>query len=133
MRNDLSRHKRITIGPGERKLILLFVLYLVFGMLTVIQATLTLVNKEKLSLELGKYFQCEATGHIPGKCSRSGFEGIRLSFLIGLLYLVFSLVPFSVLSFVIDWQKCLKVCQRNERLHSRDSKKSFKITLSTQL
>ena len=66
--------------------------------------------KEKKFSELMDFFQCEEAGHIPGKCSRRGFEDYIFPYLEGLSYLLN--VPFfiGILNFVVNWKKfkCVK-------------------------
>ena len=110
-RKAAQMQRKIAIGPGERKLIVLFLLFLLFQASIVVQSTLAIVHQKRLSLELETYFLCEAGGHVPGKCGRSGFEALVYPIFEGTVNLLLSLIPFSVLSFVIDWQKCLTMCQ----------------------
>ena len=130
----LPTQKRFTIGPGERKLIIVFMVYLVFGVYTMAQTTILIGYQDRLSSEIANYFQCEALGYVPEKCSRSGFEAYRFPYLIGIVYLLLSLTPFSVLSFVINWQECLKVCIKTKIFATmKGSKLISKTSASTSL
>ncbi len=104
----VSTKKRFAIGPGERKLIIVFILYFVFGIYAMGQSITLIGYEDELKSEIGDYFECEQSGHIPGKCNRSAFEKYRFPYSTGFLYLLLSLTPFSVLSFVINWSECLK-------------------------
>ena len=66
--------------------------------------------KQRLFLELMNYFHCEEEGHIPGKCSRRGFEIYSFSILLGLRYLFGVFFSIGILNFVVNWKKfrCVK-------------------------
>lgn len=96
-------------APAEKKFLILLVLYLLSGVYAMIYSVIVMTNADELSTELTNYFQCEATGYSPGKCSRDAFQlwANSYSILSGILNLLFAMIPPAfIISFLFNWQTC---------------------------
>uniref|UniRef100_A0A1X7UE38 Uncharacterized protein n=1 Tax=Amphimedon queenslandica TaxID=400682 RepID=A0A1X7UE38_AMPQE len=60
-------------------------------------------TSDKFEAALEEYFECEAFGHIPGKCDRGTIEKIRRPYFSAIAYILMSLIPLSILNFILKW------------------------------
>ena len=94
---------------------LIFFSFIIFGVYTMAFVSLITTNANKLIDGLTEYFACEASGHVPGKCSREVFEKYSYPYVAMVAYLLQGIVPITHLNYVLDWRamwntKCLN-CQ----------------------
>lgn len=59
---------------------------------------------EKYLTAIDNYFNCEALGHVPGKCDRNEFEKIFSPYMSGVSYSLMGLIPLSILNYVLKWE-----------------------------
>lgn len=65
-------------------------------------------DQAKAIAEIIKYFNCESTGYVPGKCDRSGFERYIHTELQTFANLSLGFLSFGILNFVVSWRKLWK-------------------------
>ena len=91
---------------------------------------LVTTNANKLIDGLTEYFACEASGHVPGRCSREVFEKYSYPYVAMVAYLLQGFVPVTHLNYVLDWRavwntKCLQsvkeICSKKLPWHKISS------------
>ena len=87
-----------------------------------VHATVTVSYTSSIGSKLEDYFQCEAPGHTPGKCSRTDFERLTLVIPDGITYLILSFTAFNMLCFIINWKKCWTGCRRRTKIKTNTNK-----------
>ena len=92
--------KRLT--TAEKKIMVVFMSFIIFGVYTMIQAGIVSAHSDKLIDGLRKYLTCEFTGHVPGKCDRNDFEKYSYPYLLAVSYILLGLIPLSILNFVVN-------------------------------
>lgn len=99
---------------AEKKLLCVLLSVLVFGTLISIYFTIFGATRKDFVIAVQKYFTCEASGHVPGKCSRDEVEKYSTPFLAMFSYISLVLFPLFSLNFVINWQKITNIrCEKN--------------------
>ena len=61
-------------------------------------------NANKFIDGLTEYFACEASGHVPGRCSREVFEKYSYPYVATVSYVLLGIVPLTYLNYVLDWE-----------------------------
>ena len=81
---------------------------------------LVTTNANKFIDGLTEYFACEASGHIPSRCSREVFEKYSYPYVAMVSYLLLGIMPVTHLNYVLDWsavwnavhQSVKKICSK---------------------
>lgn len=94
---------------AEKKLLLVLSSVLVFGILISVYFTIFGATRKDFIIAILKYFACEESGHVPGKCSRDEVEKYSTPFLAMFSYISLALVPLFSLNFVINWKKITNI------------------------
>ena len=94
---------------AEKKLLLVLSSVLVFGILISVYFTIFGATRKDFVIAIEKYIACEASGHVPGKCSRDEVEKYSTPFLAMFSYISLALVPLFSLNFVINWRKITNI------------------------
>ena len=97
------------LNGAEKKLLLVLLSVLVFGILISVYFTIFGATRRDFVIAVQKYFTCEASGHVPGKCSRDEVEKYSTPFLAMFSYISLVLFPLLSLNFVINWQKITNI------------------------
>lgn len=111
----MQKKYRADLRAAEKKLLLILVTFTIFGMYGLIEKVSVVVEMDSISSAVSNYFACEASGHVPGQCSREKFEKLAIPYLSGIsYYFIFIIVPLTILVFVINWKSVLEVmkCKR---------------------
>ena len=69
-------------------------------------------NADKVNEGFAEYFACEASGHIPGQCDRSKFERYLFPYMSAVAYILLGLLPFTILNFVVNWDRLWRTLKR---------------------
>lgn len=104
-----SRLKRLQSRSVEKKLFLVFIGFLVFGILNQSRSTFDAGNKKAYQKALTDYFTCELFGHTPGLCNREDFERHTAPILVLSSTIAFAFVPMLAVVFITNWTN-LKKC-----------------------
>ena len=65
-------------------------------------------KKEKAIKGFTEYFACESTGHVPGKCDRSVFEGHLYPYMTVITYILIGTIPMAILNFIVNCKRLQK-------------------------
>ena len=84
------------MNSTERKLVILFIIYLTLYSVTFVDSAIYSARKFELSEALKDYFLCEAPGYIPGKCDRNIFKPYTSPVLTALLNISNGLLPLGI-------------------------------------
>ncbi|XP_019854877.1 PREDICTED: uncharacterized protein LOC109583831 [Amphimedon queenslandica] len=106
MRNKttfLNKKSHTKLSTAEKKILLVFTVFTIFGAFTIGHESSTDATSDKFEAALEEYFECEAFGHIPGKCDRGTIEKIRRPYFSAIAYILMSLIPLSILNFILKW------------------------------
>ena len=108
-KSNLFRKKTQThLSTAEKKILLVFLSISTFGAFILAHFNSTITRFNKFITALTQYFECEALGHIPGKCNRETFEKIHSPYMDAITYMLMGLVTLSVLNFVLKWSSFKK-------------------------
>ena len=102
--NAKREGRKKTLSIAEKKIIMVFVSFIVFGVYTMIHSGIVTGNADKATRGFTEYFICESTGHEPGKCDRSIFERHLFPYMSVLAYVLIGTIPTAILNFVVNWQ-----------------------------
>lgn len=94
------------LSTAERKIILVFTSFIVLGVFILGNTSGATAKANQFQAALAEYFECEALGHISGKCDRGTFENIYNPYTNAISYILMGLVPLSLLNFIIKWSTC---------------------------
>lgn len=93
---------------AEKKIIIVFVSFLVLGVFILILNRYLKAKEGEYISAVTQYFACEAFGYVEGKCDRTTFTKVYSSFMLAILYVLMSLMPLSMLNFVLKWKSVKK-------------------------
>ena len=96
-------------------------MFIVFVVFTLVHSAIVTAKSDKFVFVLNDYFNCEALGHVPGKCNRSEFEHIYSPYMSAITYVLIGLVPLGILNFVLKWRSVKEVAVKSFRCLSRKS------------
>ena len=119
-----------TLSTAEKKVMIVFLSFIVFGVFTMAQTGITTADSDKLARGLVKYFNCESSGHIPGKCDRHEFEQYSHPYLLSVSYLLLGIIPLTILNFVLNVQS-LKACVSKCLRPRGDTSSTYNVSQST--
>ena len=99
------------IGTAERKLLIVFVYYVVLAVIALTTFTLTSQDRERFTSALLYYFECESKGVDPNNpCDPNIYMKLEHVALGSLSYILLGLFPMVNLIFVISVQYLQKRC-----------------------
>ena len=77
---------------------------MVFGVYTMVYfGVVSGTTDEKIEL-LTKYFFCEASGHVPGRCDRKELEKyLYQNYMNIFAYALIGIITIAILNFVVNW------------------------------
>lgn len=91
------------IGTAERKILIVFVYYVILAVIALLAFLMTIRDEEKFIHELGIYFVCERKGHDPDNpCDTSGYTKVLHVGLTTLSFILLGLFPMVNFMFVIS-------------------------------
>uniref|UniRef100_A0A1X7UPL3 FZ domain-containing protein n=1 Tax=Amphimedon queenslandica TaxID=400682 RepID=A0A1X7UPL3_AMPQE len=102
--NFLKKKNHTELSTAEKKILLVFTTYIIFGVFILGHLSDVTAKSGKFEAALREYFECEAFGHIPGKCDRGTFDKIYNPYMSVTAYMLMSLIPLSVLNFILKWR-----------------------------
>lgn len=138
----LHKHKclYLKLSAVETKTVVVFCSFIIFAVYNIIYLSVRKAHTEKLINGLRSYFECEAFGYTSGKCDREMFEQYTNPYARAMVYLLMSLIPLSVLIYVINWRSLKdslsKICifktrtKYNLSSSKTSSKLSFKLSFA---
>ena len=101
--------RRISLGSGEKKIIIVLLYYVLLVEFALMAFTLTVRNVGDFRAAVVAHFRCEATGFNPDDpCDRSSFEDIRYPSVSLLAYMLLLLFPVINFTFVINFRGARK-------------------------
>ena len=118
------------LTTAEKKIIIIFLSVMVFGVYTMVHfGVVTGTTDEKIEL-LTKYFFCEASGHVPGRCDRKALEQyLYQNYMSIFAYVLLGIIPIAILNFVVNWEKLWKSLKKTVLMTLND-KNSIAMTTS---
>ena len=91
------------IGTAERKILIVFVYYIVLAVIALLAFTMTIRDGERFTVEILNYFECERKGHDPDNpCDTSGYTRVLHVGLTSLSYILLGLFPMVNFTFVVN-------------------------------
>ncbi|XP_019850445.1 PREDICTED: uncharacterized protein LOC109581108 isoform X2 [Amphimedon queenslandica] len=105
IRKKSKIYKSTQLSTAEKKIILIFTSVSVFSLFSLGYVSSVIARVPAFEAALTQYFECEAFGHDPEKCSRSTFEKMYSPYMSAVAYFLIGLVSLTILNFVIKWQK----------------------------
>ena len=88
---------------------MVFTSFIIFGVFILGHVSDITAKSKKFELALVEYFQCEAFGHITGKCDRGTFDQIYSPYMSAIAYMLMAFVPLSILNFILKWSSVKSV------------------------
>ena len=115
----MNKKSHTKLSTAEKKILLVFTSFTIFGVFTVGNQSSIEANSDKLGAALMQYFECEALGHVPGKCDRGTFENIYSPYLSAITYILMSLTSLSILNFILKWSSVKSTGNKAVKLTKR--------------
>ncbi|XP_019853214.1 PREDICTED: uncharacterized protein LOC109582744 isoform X2 [Amphimedon queenslandica] len=100
----LKKKSHTELSTAEKKILLVFAFFIIFGIFILGYVSDIEAKSGKIKVALREYFECEAFGHIPEKCDRGTFDKIYNPYMSFTAYMLMSLIPLSVLNFILKWR-----------------------------
>ena len=97
---------------AEKKIFLIITSVSVFGLFYLGYSSNLIAKSHIFKAALTQYFECEAFGHVPGKCDREAFEKIYSPIVGAVANFLLGIVCLSILNFVVKWEK-IKITGNN--------------------
>ena len=107
------------LGTAEKKILAVFVAYIIFGVYTLVYVSIVTANSHKFGEALTAYFKCELSGHVPDKCDRSEFEQYKYPYVSATGYILLGLLPISILNYVLKFEIVKQLLSRLASLGKR--------------
>ncbi|XP_019854875.1 PREDICTED: uncharacterized protein LOC109583829 [Amphimedon queenslandica] len=119
--NFLKKRSHTKLNTAEKKILLVFTFFIIFGAFNVAHQSNITAKSDEFEAALEEYFECEAFGHIPGKCDRGTFEKIRMysSYMSAIAFILMSLIPLSILNFILKWSSVKSAGNKAVKLTKR--------------
>ncbi|XP_019859822.1 PREDICTED: uncharacterized protein LOC109588073 isoform X1 [Amphimedon queenslandica] len=117
--NFLNKESHTKLSTAEKKILLVFIIFTIFGAFTIGHESSTDATSDKFEAALQEYFECEAFGHIPGKCDRGTIEKISKPYFSAIAYILMSLTPLGILNFILKWSSVKNVGNKAVNLTKR--------------
>ena len=97
---------------AEKKIFLIFTSVSVFSLFFLGYSSNLLAKYQIFKAALTQYFECEAFGHVPGKCGKEAFEKIYSPIVGAVAHFLLGIVSLSILNFVVKWER-IKITVNN--------------------
>ena len=107
------------LGTAEKKILAVFIAYIIFGVYTLIYVSIVTANSHKFGQALTAYFKCELSGHVPDKCDRSEFEQYKYPYVASISFILIGLLPISILNYVLKFEIVKQLLSRLVSLGKR--------------
>lgn len=120
------------IGTAERKILIVFVYYIILAVVALTAFTLTIRDEEDFSSAVLSYFQCESKGVDPNNpCDTSSYTTLLHIALTSLSYILLGLFPMINFIFVISVRELKQYMQKQcPFLYKRPKRKAAKFQVS---
>ena len=115
----MKKKSHTKLSTAEKKILLVFTSYVIFGAFILGHVSDITAKSGKFQAALREYFECEAFGHVPGKCDRGTFDKIFSRYISVIVYILMSLIPLSILNFILKWSSIEKAKNRAIKLTKR--------------
>ena len=115
----MNKKSYTQLSTAEKKILLVFTSYVIFGVFILGQVSDITAKSDKFQAALREYFECEAFGHVPGKCDRGTFDKIFSPYTSVITYILMSLIPLSILNFILKWSSVKTVKNKAIKLTKR--------------
>ena len=92
------------LGTAEKKILAIFVAYIIFGVYTLVYVSIVTANSHKFGEALTAYFKCKLSGDVPHKCDRSEFEQYKYPYVSSISFILIGLLPISILNYVLKFE-----------------------------
>ena len=109
------------MSTAEKKIMIVFIFFIIFGVYTMIQTGVTTAHGKELTQGLTNYFLCEFPGNASRECDRNEFEKYSHPYLLAVTYVLLGFIPLTILNFVLNVRstkafimKHLSVCRGKE-------------------
>ena len=106
------------LNTAEKKILILFIVFIIFGVYSLMDVAIITANNDKFVEALMTYFKCELSGHVPDKCDRSEFEQYKHPYVTAISNILLGLIPISILNYVLKFEKVkqsLSQCYTNSK------------------
>ena len=100
------------LSTAEKKILIVFISFVIFGVYTMVHVGIVTSNYDEFVDGIIKYFACESSGHVPGKCDRTIFERYTQPYMSAVAYILMGLIPLSIMNFVVKWKTVKNVFKR---------------------
>ena len=105
------RQSKNKIGAAERKILIVFVYYVVVIIFTLLGATLRVRDREHTTNEIQCYFQCESRGVDPSNpCDTSGYFNLVTLIMSSISFILLGLFPLVNFIFVVNIRELKERC-----------------------
>ena len=126
--NQSINGKKQMLTTGQKKILIIFLSVMVFGVYTMVHFGVLAGTTDKKIELLTKYFFCEASGHVPGRCDRKALEQyLYQNYMSIFAYALLGIIPIPILNFVVNWEKLWKSFKKTVLMTPND-KNSINMT-----
>lgn len=116
-----SKRHYTQVSVAEKKIVLVFLSFLILGMFILCLNGYLQSREDEFESALAQYFACEAFGYVEGKCDHNTITNVYSPFVIAALYLFLSLLPLSILNYVLKWKSVKKAGKSMRKFASKRS------------
>ena len=117
----MKKRSHTKLSIAEKKILLVFTIFIIYGVFNVVHQSNTEAKYAEYQAALEEYFECEALGHVPGKCDRGTFENIYSPYMSATAYMLMNLLPLSILNFILKWSSVKSAGNKAVKLTKRYS------------
>ena len=93
------------MSTAEKKIFLIFTSVSVFSLFSLGYTSNLIAKSQIFKAALTQYFECEAFGHVPGKCDREAFEKMYSPIVGAVAHFLMGIMSLSILNFVVKWER----------------------------
>ena len=115
----MKKKSRTKLSTAEKKILLVFTSFIIFGVFILGHVSDITAKSGKFQAALREYFECEAFGYVPGKCDRGTFD--ESPYMSIIVYMLMSLIPLSILNFILKWSSVKNAGNKAVKLTKRYS------------
>ena len=97
---------KLRLSTPEKKLLVAFFFYVIFGVVVLLFYGVSTDNSYNLHQVIVAYFECEASGFVPGRCNKyyEDIQALNFSSIDGIILVLLGCVPCVNLIFVVNWK-----------------------------
>ena len=117
----MKKKSRTQLSTAEKKILLVFTSFIIFGVFILGHVSDITAKSGKFQAAVREYFECEAFGYVPGKCNRGTFDEIYNPYMSVIVYMLMSLIPLSILNFILKWSSVKSTGNKAVKLTKRYS------------